>query len=591
MASTRRAVLLLGCACALSLFGRVESLRGQTRFFDNFDEYDSGTPIAGQGAWELWDGNAIDADVSDEEASSEPNSLRMREGTDIVTLFDDVTSGTWSVSTQVYIPKEMFGNAWVILLNTYSHGGAKNWSTQVQLNSFGVNSLGGTEFQGIGTTVTITDEWIEVRVEIDLDNNVQRIFYDGLLLDETPWQMTGKNAFEAIDLFANEGAVDFFFDDVEVRRCLSATADVDRGLTPLEVSFEAGEFQCGTTAVEEYRWDFGDGTQGSGREVTHTYAEPGVYRATLEIEDTDGGLYQTSLVVTAECESTPVDPWILETIGEASWPGCVLPADECVEVVAGGLGFDRNGDEFVFPHQVLRGDFSVTARVDVADWVAGTHVGIHARETLRGGSPFVTSTLANRGEELGIVPGWVRRFRANGAHSERFSDAVLESARAYLRLDRVGEQFTGFVSLDGVDWTQVRSQALDEPPEDLFVGLVASPGGPASSARAVFCEAVGFAGGPPGGPQFRRGDVDDSGGMQLTDAIFVLNHLFLGSDTPTCRETADVDDDGQLAITDAISILNFLFLGGDPPAAPGPADCGPDGDDSPDVTCEAYTSC
>jgi hypothetical protein len=77
-------------------------------------------------------------------------------------------------------------------------------------------------------------------------------------------------------------------------------------------------------------------------------------------------------------------------------------------------------------------------------------------------------------------------------------------------------------------------------------------------------------------PRFRRGDTDADGRKNITDAIFLLNFLFLGGKRPLCFDAADADDTGVLNITDAIYLLNFLFLGGPPPPAPGAEDCGTD---------------
>ncbi|MCD6411652.1 MAG: PKD domain-containing protein, partial [Thermoplasmata archaeon] len=38
-----------------------------------------------------------------------------------------------------------------------------------------------------------------------------------------------------------------------------------------------------------YTWNFGDGTTASGEKVTHAYAEPGIYKVTLEVSDGKGG--------------------------------------------------------------------------------------------------------------------------------------------------------------------------------------------------------------------------------------------------------------------------------------------------------------
>ncbi|MEM7235206.1 MAG: dockerin type I domain-containing protein, partial [Planctomycetota bacterium] len=77
---------------------------------------------------------------------------------------------------------------------------------------------------------------------------------------------------------------------------------------------------------------------------------------------------------------------------------------------------------------------------------------------------------------------------------------------------------------------------------------------------------------------FIRGDAEENGAVNISDAITVLQFLFLGGDDPTCLDAADIDDDGQVNITDAIRLLNFLFLGGLKPAAPYP-DAGCDATD------------
>jgi len=81
----------------------------------------------------------------------------------------------------------------------------------------------------------------------------------------------------------------------------------------------------------------------------------------------------------------------------------------------------------------------------------------------------------------------------------------------------------------------------------------------------------------PEPPIFKRGDVDGTGDVSLTDAIQILGRLFLaGSYDQDCEDAADSDDSGEVDLTDVIIILNYLFLAGKPPALPGPETCGPD---------------
>lgn len=70
---------------------------------------------------------------------------------------------------------------------------------------------------------------------------------------------------------------------------------------------------------------------------------------------------------------------------------------------------------------------------------------------------------------------------------------------------------------------------------------------------------------------FLRGDVNSDQAVDLGDAIFTLNFLFVsGSPNPVCMDAADINDDGSVNIADAISLLGFLFQNGAPPAAPYP---------------------
>jgi hypothetical protein len=79
---------------------------------------------------------------------------------------------------------------------------------------------------------------------------------------------------------------------------------------------------------------------------------------------------------------------------------------------------------------------------------------------------------------------------------------------------------------------------------------------------------VEVAGGNP--RLFVRGDVDSSGLIDLSDAVRILGHLFLGGNPPDCLDAADFHDRGEIDISSAIAVLSFLFLGGPPPAVPFP---------------------
>jgi hypothetical protein len=93
------------------------------------------------------------------------------------------------------------------------------------------------------------------------------------------------------------------------------------------------------------------------------------------------------------------------------------------------------------------------------------------------------------------------------------------------------------------------------------------------------------------GDEFRRGDSNADGRVDLSDGVHSLLYLFAGGPAPTCRDAADADDNGALQMADAINIFTFLFLGAATPPAPGPAECGSDGTPDDELGCASFPPC
>lgn len=77
-------------------------------------------------------------------------------------------------------------------------------------------------------------------------------------------------------------------------------------------------------------------------------------------------------------------------------------------------------------------------------------------------------------------------------------------------------------------------------------------------------------------PEFRRGDCNADGRVDVSDALCVLETLFLGGPEPPCVDAGDANDDGILNISDPVVALGVLFLGDPPLPPPGTEGCGPD---------------
>jgi hypothetical protein len=132
-----------------------------------------------------------------------------------------------------------------------------------------------------------------------------------------------------------------------------------------------------------------------------------------------------------------------------------------------------------------------------------------------------------------------------------------------------------------------------EPLQNVFFGFTAGTGGAfafheVDNFRLTIFPDVE----KPKGPLFVRGDADRNGTIELTDAVRILNFLFLGIGSLLCEDAADVDDNGRHELTDAVRDLNYLFLGTGmiPEPTPStanyvPADCGLDPTDTDPFGC------
>lgn len=96
-----------------------------------------------------------------------------------------------------------------------------------------------------------------------------------------------------------------------------------------------------------------------------------------------------------------------------------------------------------------------------------------------------------------------------------------------------------------------------------------------------------FVRGDVGGRSF-RGSLPSDGSANLTDAVRILGHLFLGTlPVLECEKAADVNDSGGIDLNDAVRLLRYLFFGDAAPAPPFP---GPGNDPTADgLSCCAYS--
>ncbi|MBI4605323.1 MAG: hypothetical protein HY721_25445 [Planctomycetes bacterium] len=348
----------------------------------------------------------------------------------------------------------------------------------------------------------------------------------------------------------------------------------------------------------------------SAETLTYKLA-PGECRTDIELQGSTWEVDPIEALVTGASKLTGalptdmplLDPWKSVDIGYEG--GAAQPLGEHdVLINALGTGIALANDQLRFTHRPVSGDFEISARIDcLEDSERKGQGGLALRDGLHPAAAnisfFITSATAQGG---GILKATSRRETNTNKPTTTIalSDTAVPTLPVYIKMARTGSKVTLHRSADGNTYTQIGEKELGTGtspvviPSDALAGLAVSGGG-AGSARVVFREVSG----PellkvvPPGTLFHRGDSDDNGELQLTDAIRILGYLFLGSVAPSCLEAADADNNGKLELTDAIRILGFLFLGAAAPAPPGPppADCGLDPPDTGDLGCETYTRC
>ncbi len=76
-------------------------------------------------------------------------------------------------------------------------------------------------------------------------------------------------------------------------------------------------------------------------------------------------------------------------------------------------------------------------------------------------------------------------------------------------------------------------------------------------------------------PQAICGDANNDAAVNISDAVYIINYIFIGGAPPDPLESADANCDAQVNISDAVWIINYIFIGSNAP-------CDTNGDAVPD---------
>jgi len=185
---------------------------------DSFERYTAGQTLSDVGGWFGWDNvPSAAATVDTAQARSAPHSLRVDPTTDAVRPGIGLDGGRWTITAWQYIPSPQAGALYFIMNNVYNHGGPYSWTTQLKC----LNGVVIDEIRAQHTPQPLVfDQWVEFRVDLDLDANTVAYYYNGALISQGTYAQSGPVALANIDLFSTGGTC--YWDDFRIQAATTA---------------------------------------------------------------------------------------------------------------------------------------------------------------------------------------------------------------------------------------------------------------------------------------------------------------------------------------------------------------------------------
>jgi len=183
-----------------------------------------------------------------------------------------------------------------------------------------------------------------------------------------------------------------------------------------------------------------------------------------------------------------ISPWNHVEIGNANLPGSVSFDGITFRIEGLGMGIDSIKDECRFAFRPLIGDGVITARVVPQPGSQFSNMGLMMRESLNQGSPNVSLIIFPGKTSQIEAPSWqvklLTKNKTNIKTTESqkgysLTDPAVTWGRltgyVWLRLQRKGDNFTGYTSYDGIQWIKTGSVILPLN-KSLLIGIPVSSG-------------------------------------------------------------------------------------------------------------------
>jgi len=219
-----------------------------------------------------------------------------------------------------------------------------------------------------------------------------------------------------------------------------------------------------------------------------------VYGATYKwrANQSDADRLDSALTEDVTITSTPVGSFTGTDVGGPALSGSTTSFAGGHEIQAGGTDIWNTSDQFHFAQQQRTGDFDIRTRVESltrADLY--TKAGLMVRESLAANARHVYALVFPSNESRNNnTGGYEFQYRAaTGGGSVAlyppFPQPTVNYPDTWLRLRRVGDEFTAFSSADGLNWREFARYTLDLP-DTIYFGLAVTAHTAAARTTARF---------------------------------------------------------------------------------------------------------
>jgi len=313
---------------------------------DNFDSYSLGQLLDGtpdDGGWKLYDDGppSMGAYVVNDQSLSSPHSVEIVGQADIIHEFTGLNSGNWTYTEWVYVPDDYAGGSCIFLGSYYVSGNmaVSRWHLGVSFD--GDSDVVYDYYGGVANLPLITDQWVELRVELNFEEDWCECYYNDELLVAGIWTDMGYG-----DGYYNLAGLDFCWGDVSIyhdnlsiegeTNGLESNLDCDGSLNWIDVP--AGSTVTGNFTVENI------GDPGSRLEwIIDEYPDFGIW----DCDPYDGSLKPEDGPITVQVTVEAPDKKNKEFTGELKLHVIGNPSDNCTIDVQ--LSTPRNKASNIFP--------------------------------------------------------------------------------------------------------------------------------------------------------------------------------------------------------------------------------------------------